>query len=57
MGVRGAGEWVLIHRCARCKVLSLNRTAGDDNPLQLLRLAAGPLVRPPFPLEELTKLL
>lgn len=57
VSVRGAGEWVLIHRCTGCKTLRLNRTAGDDNPLQLLRLAAGPLARPPFPLEELTKLL
>lgn len=57
VSVRGAGEWVLIHRCTGCTILSLNRTAGDDNALMLLRLAAGPLARPPFPLEQLTKLL
>ena len=57
ISVRGAGEWVLVHRCTGCHGLDLNRTAGDDNPLQLLRIAAGPLARPPFPLERLTRLL
>lgn len=53
--VRGAGEWVLVHRCSNCDVLHLNRTAGDDNPLALLRLAVRPLALPPFPLEQLTR--
>jgi hypothetical protein len=57
VSVRGGGEWVLVHRCTGCHVLGLNRIAGDDNPLQLIRLAAGPLAQPPFPLEQLTKLL
>lgn len=57
VSVRGAGEWVLVHRCTACHDLGLNRIAGDDNPLQLLRLAAGPLVQTPFPLEHLTRLL
>ena len=30
--VRGDGEWVLVHRCASCDEVHLNRTAGDDNP-------------------------
>jgi DNA-directed RNA polymerase subunit RPC12/RpoP len=47
--VRGKGHWVLIHRCLSCGRLRLNRTAGDDNPLLLLRLAALPLTMPPFP--------
>ncbi|MGH9185323.1 MAG: RNHCP domain-containing protein [Acidimicrobiales bacterium] len=51
--VRGDGEWVLIHRCTGCGVLHLNRTAGDDNPLVLVRIAALPLAHPPFPLEWL----
>jgi RNHCP domain len=51
--VRGHGEWVLVHRCTGCDVLHLNRSAGDDNPLALLRLAVRPLVLPPFPLEAL----
>ena len=51
--VRGRGEWVLIHRCQSCEVVHLNRTAADDNPLLLLRLAVGPLAQPPFPLEYL----
>lgn len=54
--VRGDGEWVLVHRCLGCDVLHLNRTAGDDNPLALMRIAVGPLARPPFPLEWLGSL-
>jgi hypothetical protein len=54
--VRGDGEWVLIHRCLGCGQLRLNRTAGDDNSLLLLRLAIQPLARPPFPLECLSRL-
>ena len=50
--VRGKGSWVLIHRCLSCGRLRLNRTAGDDNPLLLLRLAALPLTMPPFPLQQ-----
>jgi len=34
----------------------LNRTAGDDNPLVLLRLAVKPLAQPPFPIERVTQL-
>ena len=50
--VRGKGSWVLIHRCLSCGRLRLNRSAGDDNPLLLLRLAALPLTMPPFPLQQ-----
>lgn len=53
ISVRGQGEWVLVHRCRGCGVVVLNRTAGDDSPLLLLRLAAGPLAQPPFPLERI----
>jgi len=48
---RGDGEWVLVHRCRGCEELHLNRTAGDDNPLMLMRLAVLPLAQPPFPME------
>jgi hypothetical protein len=51
--VRGDGEWVLVHRCLGCDIVHLNRTAGDDNPLLLVRIAVEPLARPPFPLERL----
>jgi hypothetical protein len=51
--VRGDGEWVLVHRCVGCDDIHLNRTAGDDNPLVLVRLALRPLAQPPFPLERL----
>ena len=51
--VRGDGEWVLVHRCRSCDELHLNRSAGDDNPLILLRLAVKPLSQPPFPIERI----
>ena len=54
--VRGDGEWVLVHRCSHCDELGLNRTAGDDNPLLLLRLAVKPLAQPPFPIERIAAL-
>jgi hypothetical protein len=34
----------------------LNRIAGDDNPLMLMRLAVRPLAQPPFPLEWLGRI-
>lgn len=57
VGVRGQGEWLLVHRCRGCDALSANRTAGDDSPLLLVRLAARPLALPPFPLERLAEML
>jgi hypothetical protein len=54
--VRRGGEWVIVHRCAGCDEVHLNRTAGDDNPLMLLRLAVLPLAQPPFPMEWLSRL-
>jgi hypothetical protein len=47
--IRGKGRWVLIHRCTKCGRLRLNRVAGDDNLLLLMRLAALPLTMPPPP--------
>ena len=52
--VRGKGEWVLIHRCSGCGELHANRSAADDSPLLLLRLAVKPLALPPFPLDLLS---
>lgn len=54
--VRKDGEWVLIHRCAGCGTLKSNRTAGDDSPLLLVRLAVRPLALPPFPLDRLSSI-
>lgn len=51
--VRGEGRWVLIHRCTNCGRLRLNRTAGDDNALLLMQIAALPLTMPPFPFQHL----
>ena len=56
ISVRGRGEWVLIHRCTGCGELHLNRTAGDDNALMLMRLAVLPLAQPPFPIEHIARL-
>ncbi|MDQ3980578.1 MAG: RNHCP domain-containing protein [Actinomycetota bacterium] len=53
IAVRGDGEWLVIHRCRRCDALNLNRSAGDDNALLLVRLAVRPLVQSPFPLERM----
>lgn len=47
--VRGEGRWVLVHRCTHCGRLRLNKTAGDDNVLLLMRLAALPLTMPFVP--------
>jgi hypothetical protein len=54
--VRGGGEWVLVHRCGGCGVVHLNRSAGDDNPLILVRVAVKPIAQSPFPLELLAQL-
>jgi hypothetical protein len=56
VSVRSDGEWALVHRCGGCGTVHLNRIAGDDNPLMLMRLAVRPLAEPPFPLEWLTRL-
>jgi hypothetical protein len=55
--VRGEGRWVLIHRCTNCGRLRLNKTAGDDNVLLLMRLAALPLTMPfvPFAAEPVAE--
>ena len=53
ISVRGKGEWVIIHRCTGCGELHANRSAGDDSPLLLVRLAVRPLALPPFPLDRL----
>jgi hypothetical protein len=56
IAVRKDGEWVLVHRCNGCGVLKSNRTAGDDSPLLLVRLAVRPLALPPFPLDRLSSI-
>jgi RNHCP domain len=56
VSVRGAGEWVLVHRCTGCGSVHLNRTAGDDSPLLLVRIAVGPLAQLPFPLDLLARI-
>jgi hypothetical protein len=56
VSVRDDGEWALIHRCGACAAVRMNRVAGDDNPLMLMRLAVKPLAQPPFPLEWLTRM-
>ena len=56
IAVRGSGEWLLVHRCTGCGELDCNRTAGDDNPLLLVRLAVRPIAQAPFPLDRLAEL-
>lgn len=50
IALREDGEWMLVHRCESCKVVHLNRIAGDDDERTLLALAIQPITRPPFPL-------
>ena len=50
--VRQNGEWALVHRCGTCKVVRINRVAGDDNEHALMSLAARPIALPPFPLDR-----
>ena len=54
--VRDDGEWAIVHRCGGCHAIRVNRIAGDDNPLALMRLAVRPLAQPPFPLELLGRM-
>ncbi len=46
LSVRQDGEWMLVHQCIECNTLKVNRIAGDDNVLVLLRLALRPLADP-----------
>jgi hypothetical protein len=55
ISVHGDGEWALVHRCTSCAAVRVNRIAGDDYALVLMRLAVRPLAQPPFPLELLTR--
>ena len=60
-GDRAAGCGALMRANAitvrgNCECVQLNRTAGDDDPLMLLRLAVRPLAQPPFPLERIGRL-
>ena len=50
--VHADGEWALVHRCAGCAAVSVNRIAGDDSPAsRTVALRAPPrpstLRRPP----------
>ena len=50
--VRPDGEWAIVHRCATCHVVRVNRIAGDDNEHVLASLAARPIALPPFRLDR-----
>lgn len=39
---RISGELTIVHQCVDCGRISSNRIAGDDNPLQTLRLLEEP---------------
>ena len=53
VSARYDGEWQLVHRCRKCRVLRTNRIAGDDSEWALITLALRPIARPPFPLGRL----
>ena len=36
------GEIMIIHRCAECGKISINRIAGDDNPEAILDVLKNP---------------
>jgi len=55
VSVHDDGEWALVHRCGGCGAVRVNRIAGDDNPLMLMRIAVRPIAQPPFPLEWLAR--
>jgi DNA-directed RNA polymerase subunit RPC12/RpoP len=42
-------EWSIVHKCAKCNTIKLNRIAADDNELLLLTMAAEPMMSLPFP--------
>ncbi|NNH70480.1 RNHCP domain-containing protein [Nocardia uniformis] len=46
MTVRDNGEWSVVHQCVACGALKMNRIAGDDNALALMRIAVRPLADP-----------
>jgi len=37
-GMPRQGELMLIHECAKCGKISINRIAGDDNPEAILKI-------------------
>nr|WP_281202156.1 RNHCP domain-containing protein [Nocardia jejuensis] len=43
ISARADGEWMVVHQCTACGELSVNRAAGDDNALALVRLAMRPI--------------
>lgn len=51
IAVLRTGDWMVIHRCAQCNVLTSYPTRVDDNQLILMRMAVRPLAQPPFPLD------
>ncbi|TCP55212.1 RNHCP domain-containing protein [Tamaricihabitans halophyticus] len=51
IAVPRSADWLVIHRCTGCDVLTSSPMSADDNQLILVRLAVRPLAQPPFPLE------
>lgn len=51
IAVLRTGDWMVIHRCVGCDLLTSNPVRADDNQLILMRMAVRPLAEPPFPLE------
>lgn len=55
--VQKNGEWSLIHKCEKCGMIKINRTACDDNELLLLTIAAEPMMSLPFPSKKIISTL
>lgn len=55
--VQKNGEWSLIHKCEKCGIIKINRTACDDNELLLLTIAAEPIMSLPFPSKKMISTL
>ncbi|MCW5253573.1 RNHCP domain-containing protein [Streptomyces sp. SHP 1-2] len=51
VAVPRTGDWIVVHRCARCAGLTSSPVQPDDNRLVLMHVAVRPLAHPPFPLE------
>lgn len=37
-GRKKQGEIMLVHKCLKCKKISINRLAGDDEPAEILKI-------------------
>lgn len=48
-GLGRQGEIMLVHECARCQTISINRIAGDDDNEKILSIFDDSLFNPSLP--------